>query len=443
MALTGLVSAVAVLFLVFGAGPSGASDRVALVIGNAKYEHISGLNNPENDAEDMSDALTALGFEVFGSTNASRTDMLLQIADFADAARTADVALFYFAGHAFQFAGQNHLLPTDSNPVEPGDITSQTVRLSAILDALQATNGVRLVFLDACRDNPLGISDYAQADGLASVRSAADYVIAYATQPGAGAFDGEGRNGKFTEAVLNHIHTPGQTLADMMIEVRKDVVAATGGQQVPWESSSLTRHFQFDPSPATVSEETMFYQLAARAADPSLMSLYLERYPQGAHIEEAVAFLDTPDDIEDVVGFLPSPNSRQSQEDTLWQLALQTRSRELAEKYLNLHPSGEHEEAAVRLVAALPRREELSPEELCREYATHPQDATAAVSGVEFERLSINVETTIDVCRDAVARNPEQPHFVALLARATIAAGQLDEAIKLYQDAADRGDLRA
>lgn len=441
--LTRLVLVVSLMFLGSSAGASEAANRIALVIGNARYDHIGGLDNPENDAADMSDALIALGFKVFGRTNMTRADMLQQIGEFSDAAGAAEVALFYFAGHAFQFGGENHLLPTDSNPNPSEDITKQSVRLSTILDALEATDGVRLVFLDACRDNPLGISRLATAGGLASVRSSADYVIAYATQPGAGAFDGEGRNGTFTEAVLNHIHTPGQSLADMMIEVRKDVVAATGGQQVPWESSSLTRQFQFDPSPATASEETMFYQLAARAADPNLMSLYLERYPRGAHTAEVVAFLDTSDQVQSVSDAVPASADGQTQSETLWQLALQTRSRDLAETYLEQHPDGNHKEAALRFVASLPRREELGSEQLCREFATHPQDATASVAGVDFEGLSINVETTLKVCRDAVDRNPEQAHFVALLARATIAAGRVAEAVELYQDAAERGDLRA
>lgn len=260
-------------------GQAAAEDRVALVIGNAAYRHVEALDNPDNDAQDMARALTSEGFEVFTGLDLSRAGMMELIDRFAAAAEDAEVALFFFAGHAFQVGGQNYLIPVDLDPGEGERTLEQGISLDIVMDLLEAAPGLRLVFLDACRDNPLGITLPAGGEGLASVGRGADFLIAYATQPGAVAYDGDGRNGTFTEAVLNHIHTPGQSIAEMMISVRKDVIAATGGQQVPWDNSSLTRQFKFEGGPRAASADTMLYQLAARAADPSLMRLYLARYP--------------------------------------------------------------------------------------------------------------------------------------------------------------------
>ena len=440
----GRAGALTIAVLLALSGPATAEGRVALVIGNSAYKHVPGLDNPGNDATDMAAALGELGFEVFAGRDLTHDLMLARIDEFARAAANADVALFYFAGHAFQVGGRNFLIPTDLAPTDPQRILTQSVLLDTVMEALETAPGLRLLFLDACRDNPLALSQAAGGEGLARVGAGANFLIAYATQPGAVAFDGDGRNGTFTKALLSHIHTPGLNVADMMISVRKDVIAATGGQQIPWENTSLTQTFRFDDGPREASPETMFYQVAARSNNADLLSLYLERYPQGAHVAEASSHLIA---ARSGIGGLSDGRSLGDGADEtaqdVWLLAKRTRMRPVVEFYLATYPTGADAEEARRLLAALPAESELGPGQLCERLATHPNDASAATSGVPFARLAEHADLAIAKCRAAVRAFPEQPRFVALLARALITAGQVDEAVAFYQEAAARGDLRA
>ena len=202
----------------------------------------------------------------------------------------ADVALFYYAGHGFQVSSSNYLVPVDATIRNRDDVSQNTVELRSIIQDLENSKGIHLVFLDACRNNPLPASAEAGSNpiqnGLARVGNAAGFLISFATQPDNVAFDGGGRNSPFTQALLGHLNTRGQDIGSMMISVRKDVLAATGGYQVPWENSSLTRQFYFAPGPAPTSPETQLFQLAASTRDPTLMRIYLERYPEGAHLSD-------------------------------------------------------------------------------------------------------------------------------------------------------------
>ncbi|MEM9247611.1 MAG: caspase family protein [Pseudomonadota bacterium] len=419
-----------------------ASNRVALVIGNGGYETVPSLVNPLNDAEDISSALEELGFQVFTETDASKGAMEAAIAAFSAAAEGAEAALFYYAGHAFQVGGTNYLIPTDLSLGSAEEIVSGTVDLGSVFAALDKANGVRLIFLDACRDNPLGVAapDGVQS-GLAEIGSSADYFISFATQPGAVAFDGDGRNGTFTESVLSHIHTPAQSLTDLMISVRRDVISASGGQQVPWENSSLTRQFTFAEGLPAATPETLLYQVAARTQDPNLMALYIQRYPEGAHSRDVASQLQNLGGPPTLAG--RSLAVAESEGDQLWLLAQRTRIKSLAEYYLELYPDGRHAPSARAMVSRLPEELDLGDGRLCEELATHPRDATANVAGVPFSRLQRQANRAIEICTSAMETFPEQPKFAALLARAKAAGGLREEAITLYREAAGRGDLRA
>ena len=416
--------------------------RVALIIGNSDYENVTPLDNPGNDATDLSVALEGLGFEVFLGLDVTDMEMTGLAEKFAAAIETADVALFYYAGHGFQVGGQNYLVPTDARIQKPEDVTDQTVRLQSILDRMEAAPGIKFVFLDACRNNPFEGTLNAVSEGLARVGNAADFMISFATQPDNVAYDGTGRNSFFTEALLSHIYTPGLDVSDLMISVRKDVLAATGGRQIPWENSSLTRQFRFDPRPDTVSPETLLWQVAANAGDPQLMELYAERYPQGTHLDQVMAFLDTGNDAN-VLSRDYAPTERNEQEERLWQLAQRSRMRPLAQFYLDQYPDGKYARDARRLIATLPSDTEGGASRLCERLATHPRDATARTPGVPFAKLQQNAINAINACQAAADANPDLPHYTALLARATIAAGDVEGAIRLYRVASERGDLRA
>ncbi|MEM1005153.1 MAG: caspase family protein, partial [Pseudomonadota bacterium] len=409
---------------------------------NSDYEFVSSLENPLNDASDLSIALEGLGFEVFLGTDLTRDEMLSLAESYGATAADSDVSLLFYAGHGFQVDGRNYLVPVDANMTSAADIPEQTVAMEEFVTRMERSDGIRLVFLDACRDNPFEDGGISVGEGLARVGSAADFLFAYATQPDNVAYDGTGRNSFFTEALLSHIYTPGQDISDLLISVRKDVLTSTGGRQIPWDNSSLTRQFRFDNSPVTASEETLLWQVAANAQDPSLMQLYVDRYPQGAHVGEVVAFLDRADESGPQTRAVSVENADE-QAERLWKLAQRSRMRPLLEFYLEQYPDGVHVDQAQTLIASIPRPEDSTPGGICERLATHPRDRTASIPGVPFSRLQDNALTAIRACSAAAAQSPELSHYVALLARATIAAGDVDRAVMLYQQAAAEGDLRA
>lgn len=442
MGLTRICAVLCALFL--STLTAWAERRVALIIGNSEYSLVSPLDNPVNDASDLAIALEGLGFDVFLGTDLTRDEMLSLAESFGAAAADSDVSLLFYAGHGFQVNGRNYLLPVDAQISSAADIPEQTIAMDEFVTRMERSDGIRLVFLDACRDNPFEGSGLDMGgDGLARIGSAADFLFAYATQPDNVAYDGTGRNSFFTEALLSHIYTPGQDISDLLISVRKDVLTSTGGRQIPWDNSSLTRQFRFDNSPVTASEETLLWQVAANAQDPSLMQLYVDRYPQGAHVNEVVAFLDQAAGQGDTQTRALSVEDKDEQAERLWKLAQRSRMRPLLEFYLEQYPDGGHADQAERLIASIPRPEDSSPGGICERLTTHPRDRTASIPGVPFSRLQQNALTAIQACSAAVVQSPDLPHYVALLARATIAGGDVNRAVTLYQQAADKGDLRA
>jgi hypothetical protein len=221
---------------------SVAGRRVALVIGNGNYRHSSRLSNPVNDATDIAQALRKLGFLVVEGRDLDRRAMEEKVREFGRELDNAALALFFYAGHGMQIGSRNYLIPVDGKLERAGDQNFETIEVGQVLAQMEATKRVNLVFLDACRDNPLARTFVRGSGtrGLAVVRGAVGTMIAYATQPDAVARDGTGRNSPFTAALLKHISTPGLDIAALMRRVRADVIAATGDEQVPWDHSSLT-----------------------------------------------------------------------------------------------------------------------------------------------------------------------------------------------------------
>ena len=434
-------------------GATAADKRVALVIGNAAYATFKPLKNPSNDATDVATALKQLGFKVTTGQNLKRDEMLELFQSFQAEAADADAAIFYYAGHGFQVDQRNYLVPIDAVITKASDVRSQTIDLQDVTKGLENRKSNRLIFLDACRDNPLrgrsgeaGGPETAQ-NGLARLGSAAGFLFAYATQPDNTAFDGGGRNSPFAKAFLSHLSMRGQDVNTMMIEVRKDVIAATGGFQVPWENSSLTTQFYFAPGqPAQASPETQLWQLAAASRDSSLLRVYLTRYPEGAHVGEAQQIIKVASLEPEAISAPRSTSDIASiSDDRLWDLAQRSRIRALVEFYVDRRPDGRHAVAARELLQTLPSAEDtdLRPEVVCDRSATHPRDATADTPGVPMSDLAQNGETAIAACQAAHEAHPEMPHYTALLARALAATKQRSAAIALYRTAAAQGDLRA
>jgi hypothetical protein len=247
-----LAAIVACLLLVL---PAAAEKRVALVVGNSAYVHANALPNPVNDAGDMAKALSGVGFDVILGLDLSKSAFDGKVRDFARALEKADVGLFFYAGHGLQTAGKNHLVPVDAKLQVVRDLDFEAISLDFVLKQMELDRDgkINIVFLDACRDNPLarnlarslGTRSAAIGQGLAQVEAGVGTFIAFSTQPGSVALDGEGRNSPFTAALVKDLRLPDRNLTAVMIEVRKDVLAVTGGRQVPWDQSALTGDFYF------------------------------------------------------------------------------------------------------------------------------------------------------------------------------------------------------
>ncbi|QEN88469.1 caspase family protein [Labrys sp. KNU-23] len=228
--------------------------RVALVFGNGAYVNATPLGNPLNDAKAMAAMLGRLGFEVIEGVDLDARAMDAKINEFAGRIANADTALFFFAGHGLQVDGENYLVPVDAVLANEVQLQRETVRLRDQLQLMSERAGVSILLLDCCRDNPFVRSfnagrskrtRSAAAQGLAKVGVDDGSFIAFATGPDSVAQDGDGTHSPFTKALLEHIATPDQSLADIMTDVTDAVTTATGEEQVPWYHSSLRRRFYF------------------------------------------------------------------------------------------------------------------------------------------------------------------------------------------------------
>ena len=254
-----------ILVLIYPSSLIAATEqRIALVIGNSAY--ISGpLKNPVNDATDMAAALQRAGFKVILKKNARLQEMEDAIENFGNRLKRGGVGLFYFAGHGVQVSGVNYLMPIGAKINRESDIKYQSVDVNKVLDEMaNANNGLNIVMLDACRDNPFARSFRNASRGLAIVSSApSGTFISYSTSPGNVARDGEGRNSPYTSALIQYMKKPGLTIEDVLKEVRQKLRKETG--QVPWELSSLEGKFYFT-APSAAKHESSEPEEAERPA---------------------------------------------------------------------------------------------------------------------------------------------------------------------------------
>lgn len=228
-----------------------AERRTALVIGNAAYGEVGVLRNPVNDATDIAAALRPVGFEVTLVRDANLRTMQEAIETFLHQLRQGGAGLFYFAGHGMQVNGENYLIPLGARVNREQDIPYEAVPVGRLLGGMEdANNQLNIIILDACRDNPFARQWRSAQRGLAVMQAARGSFIAYATAPGSVASDGSGRNGLYTENLLQHLATPGLSVEHLFKKTRGGVVEATKGKQTPWESSSLVGDFFFVPSGA-------------------------------------------------------------------------------------------------------------------------------------------------------------------------------------------------
>lgn len=237
---------------------AGTGRKIALLIGNSRYVAAVRLHNPENDVRLLANSLREIGFETTEGINLSRAAMLAQVHEFSMSIRPGDVAIFYYAGHAVQANGANFLLPVDNSVKSLSTLAATAVNANDIIAMLALQReAVRIVILDACRNNPFsradtgGGADYRSPaeHGLAQIeapRNSRGMYIAYSTAPGQVAYDGPGNNSPYARILAREIRQPGLTLTEVFQNVRHGVIRATKTptteSQIPWESSSLTEN---------------------------------------------------------------------------------------------------------------------------------------------------------------------------------------------------------
>jgi uncharacterized caspase-like protein len=290
-----------------------ADKRVAFVVGNGTYKNVAQLPNPPVDAKAMAGVLRNVGFDVVEGTNLTRDTMTQKLLEFGKRAQGADVAVFFYAGHGIAISGTNYLLPIDADIKSEMDVKlGAAINIDLTLDQTMGDAKVKLVFLDACRDNPFAAKIKATAtrsvsvqQGLAEMKSGEGTLIAFATGPGQTALDGqEGANSPFTRALLAHITEPGVEIQQAMTEVRAQVNEETNKGQLPWGHTNLIGAVYLNPAaapaataaapassaaPVTTAStnaagndvELEFWRSVKDSNKPEELNAYVTNYPNG------------------------------------------------------------------------------------------------------------------------------------------------------------------
>lgn len=313
------------LTAVVAAPDARAERRVAFVVGNGAYSNGPVLPNPRNDASDMAESLRKLGFEVLLGTDLDQQGFARHIERFANMLDGADVALFYYAGHGLQINDKNYLVSVNAQLTSEFLVPAETIELEMVIRLMESKAAVNLVFLDACRNNPLAESlrrnlaalkrSSVLGRGLARVEpSGRDTLVAFAAAPGQEAADGaDQRNSPFTAALLRHMMLPGQEISVMLKQVAADVRRDTQSAQRPQQLSDMTRTFYFSKGEQLASNEAgakpepprqdsaratagtandravdvAFWTAAQSANECDAVKAYLARFPNGLFVELA------------------------------------------------------------------------------------------------------------------------------------------------------------
>ena len=231
----------------FSVTAAHADKRVALVLGISAYEHVAKLPNPSNDAGAMAALLKKAGFDVVEThRDVGIVALRRAVGDFSDKAQAADVAVVFYAGHGIEVDGTNYLVPADAKLARDFDIEDEALSLDRLLKAIEPAKRLRLIMLDACRDNPFSktmkrtVASRSVGRGLAKIEpTMSDTLIAFAAKAGSVALDGDSANSPFTTALLENIATPGVDLRIAFGRVRDSVLTSTGRRQEPYVYGSL------------------------------------------------------------------------------------------------------------------------------------------------------------------------------------------------------------
>ncbi len=309
------IAALSVAALLISGDAALADKRVAFVVGNAAYRAVPQLPNPAIDAKAMAAVLRNVGFEVVEGTNLTRDKMTEKLLDFGKKAEGADVAVFFYAGHGIAVNNTNYLLPIDADLKSEMDVKlGAAINVDLTLEQTMADAKVKLVFLDACRDNPFAARirsakatrSVAVNSGLAEMKSGEGTLLAFATGPGQTALDGDvGNHSPFTRALISNIAKPGVEIQQAMTRVRAQVNEETNKNQLPWGHTNLIGEVYLNPqaapaeqpaastdtpaattvasaAPTASAMEVEFWRSVKDSNKPEELNAYLASYPNGA-----------------------------------------------------------------------------------------------------------------------------------------------------------------
>lgn len=315
---------VSLMCMALSVSAAKADRRVAFVVGNGAYKNVAQLPNPPIDAKAMASTLRNVGFEVIEGSNLSRDQMTEKLLDFGRKAQDSDVAVFYYAGHGIAVGGSNYLLPVDADIKSEMDVKlGAAINIDLTLDQTMGDAKVKLVFLDACRDNPFAAKIKSNSatrsvnvqSGLAEMKSGEGTLIAFATGPGQTALDGqEGNNSPFTRALIDNITKPGVEIQQAMTSVRAQVNEETHKGQLPWGHTNLIGAVYLNPAqqtqqvanaaptasssaPAAAASsssdgvELEYWRSVKETNKPEELNAYLSAYPNGQFKALALARL--------------------------------------------------------------------------------------------------------------------------------------------------------
>jgi len=296
------------LFLLLGsllfvsADPARAEKRVALVIGISRYQEVPQLGNPAHDAAAMGALFRKAGFDVVDEKrDLGIVGLRRAVREFSEKAQDADIAVVYYAGHGIEVNGLNYLVPADAKLARDFDVEDEAVSLDRVLSALDPVKRLRLVILDACRDNPFAgtikksVASRSIGRGLAKVEpTSPNTLVAFATKAGAVADDGNGENSQYTSALVKYIAEPGVDVRVAFGRVRDEVLKKTANRQEPFVYGSLGGdNLALVPQPSkppnTDADARIDYEYAAQIGTKEVWDSFIEKYPTGFYANLARA----------------------------------------------------------------------------------------------------------------------------------------------------------
>jgi TPR repeat protein len=457
---------------------------VALVIGNSDYKHARVLPNPRNDAEAIAALLRQIGFaagDVILKTDLDYKALRAEVRAFAAKAAGADMAIVYYAGHGIEVGGENYLVPVDARLMRDRDLEYEAVTLASVLDAVSEARRLKLVILDACRDNPLAHKIDLRAGvtrkvtrGLERIEPAGDVLVAYAARAGTVAIDGTGKHSPFAEALLKHMPTPGIDVFRLFGRVSAAVLDATGRQQEPWlygrpggETVALVPAAPklvlppLPPPPGvpppadglSATEAARICGEVAGMASLSVLGAMADQHKGSAAGRCIAARIDELTKAEaerkaeaqkKAEADRKAAAERRAEADRRAEAerkaAAQRKNAEAEKKMAVAPPQGTYPSPATPPKASSARPAP-APVTECDRLAARPGAAPAGLLGVD--QLALDTARAIPACREAVSRYPAELRFQVWLARTLTRVGRYAEARDLYEKAADKGSADA